>query len=119
MSRFARMLLSGGQLDGHRYIATADIRLMGSTQNKAITGREEGYGYGMFTKHADHGEAGLAPGMFGHEGALSTDFEVDPQDGLVFITMVQQASWAKGKGRGTIYDPFWKAAIAAFGRNKQ
>lgn len=116
MSRFARMLLRGGELDGHRYIAASDVRQMGSTQTAGVLPGEGGYGFGMFTRTKDHGQAGVAPGYFGHEGAWSTDFEVDPQDGLVFITMMQQGGWGKGKGRGTIYDPFWKAAIAAFGK---
>lgn len=117
MCRFAQMLLNGGELDGHRYIAAKDVRLMGSTETGDLLDKEQGYGYGMMTYRKDHGDDGLvAPGMFGHEGAWSTDFEIDPQDGLAFIIMVQQGGYAKGKGFGTIDQPFWDAAKAAFAK---
>lgn len=118
ISRYARMLLRGGELDGHRYIAAADVRLIGSTHTGDVNPQEHGYGYGMMTMSMDHGRDKLvAPGMFGHEGAWSTDFEIDPQDGLVFVTMMQQTRYAKGKSRNTVYRPFWNAAIAAFGHS--
>jgi CubicO group peptidase (beta-lactamase class C family) len=103
VSRFCRMILNGGMLDGKRYLSEAAVKQMTSKQTPAAL--KERYGFGWSSK---------VDGEFGHGGAYATNMTIDPQHGLVFIWMVQHADFP-GDGAKS-QDAFLQAAKAAFAK---
>jgi len=102
VARFCLMILNGGALDGKRYLSEAAVKQMTSKQTPdALT---EKYGLGWST----------GDGEFGHGGAYATNMTIDPQDGLVFIWMVQHAGFPGDGAKSR--DAFMRAAKAAFAK---
>ena len=116
---FCRMILSGGELNGKRYISQASLRQMTSTQTGDLLNKgkgENGYGFGWQTDRKAHNDTDPAPiAPCGHGGAYGTNMSVDPEHGLVFIYMVQVAGQL-GPDSGKIQPTFKKAALEAFAK---
>lgn len=103
-SRFARMLLNGGALDGVRILKPATVRMMTTSQlDPAIAERiwlptdkgEVGFGIDMAVRIDPPGRPGGKAGEVGEffwDGATYTLFWVDPKNHLtaVFFTQYQQ-----------------------------
>ena len=102
--RFAQMLANGGELDGARILGTETVALMmdnhlgsayGPSPMSSLNldmGMSEGMGYGLGGYSiTDTGLTGLpaSPGTYGWGGAASTDFLVDPEQGLVAMVLTQ------------------------------
>jgi CubicO group peptidase (beta-lactamase class C family) len=98
-TRFARMLLNGGELDGERVVEAATVELMRRNhlpsellpfQNFVVP--VPGYGFGLGSSVlmdvAASGAVGSV-GDYGWSGAASTHFWVDPQLGLTVVLMAQ------------------------------
>jgi CubicO group peptidase (beta-lactamase class C family) len=102
VARFCRMLLRGGELDGHRVLSEESVRQMTSRQTSADI--KEAYGLG-FT---------ISGASFGHGGAHATNMTIDPVSGLATVWMVQHAGFP-GNG-GAAQGQFQQAAAAAFAR---
>lgn len=102
VARFCLMILNGGALDGKRYLSEAAVKQMTSRQTPDALA--EKYGLGWST-----GE-----GEFGHGGAYATNMTIDRQHGLVFIWMVQHASFPGDGAKSR--EAFMKAAKAAFAK---
>jgi CubicO group peptidase (beta-lactamase class C family) len=66
---------------------------------------KDNYGFGYAVNGA----------TFGHGGAYSTHFDVDPQTGLVLVFMVQNAGWRNDDGK-KILPAFTQAAVERFGK---
>ncbi len=105
VTKFCRMILAGGELDGRRYVSEKSIREMGSNQTGEL---KQSYGLGWAAER----NAG-AP--FGHGGAHSTQMSVDPGRRLVVVFMVQHAGYKQPEGRD-IYSTFLNQARAAYGQ---
>jgi CubicO group peptidase (beta-lactamase class C family) len=103
VARFGQMLLNGGELDGKRYLSEAAVKQMTSKQTAEAIKSNYGFGYAV------NGET------FGHGGAYSTNFSVDPKMGLVLVFMVQNAGWRNDNGK-KILPAFTQAAIDRFGK---
>jgi CubicO group peptidase (beta-lactamase class C family) len=103
-SRFARMLLNGGSLDGKRIIGRKTLALMASNHLEGGRDMEEaaygpnigvvrtGMGFGLgFGVVLDPAKAQLAAsrGEFYWSGAASTHFWVDPSEDLTAVFMTQ------------------------------
>jgi CubicO group peptidase (beta-lactamase class C family) len=87
VSKFCRMILNGGTLNGKRYISPASLHEMTSTQNHGMGGSNYGLGWGI----SDSG--------FGHGGALKNSMEINPAKGRILIFMVQQSGpWGTADG---------------------
>lgn len=116
---FCRMILSGGVYHGRRYISTASLQQMTSTQTGNLPGHgadEGGYGLGWGTSHKLHAPSDPAPvGPCGHGGAYATNMWVDPPHGIVTVYMVQHAGYP-GKDGPRIQPAFQQAAQKAFGQ---
>jgi len=97
---FCRMLLNGGELDGHRYVSAAALGELTKRQTPATV--PESYGLGF----------SVSPDSFGHGGAHATNMEVRPADGLVIVWMVQHAGFP-GEG-GKAQGVFRQWATATF-----
>ena len=91
-ARFLQMLLNGGTLDGARILAPKTVRLMTTNQMDTLYSRAgEGFGLGFSTVERAGAEGRLeSVGTFGWGGAYGTEYEVDPQEGLVLVLMVQK-----------------------------
>jgi len=87
VSKFCRMILSGGTLNGKRYISPASLHEMTTRQNGGMGGANYGFGWGI-------SESG-----FGHGGANKNAMEINTAKGWVLIFMVQQAGpWGTPDG---------------------
>jgi CubicO group peptidase (beta-lactamase class C family) len=101
--RFAQMLLNGGELNGHRILAPAAVKLMTSNHlsPELLAGHfgignaqmRPGFGYGFNgAVEFDPQTAGLpdGKGTYNWDGAAGTWFWVDPTNDVVFVGMIQE-----------------------------
>ncbi len=104
IARFYRMLLSGGELDGRRYLSEAAVREL--TRRQTPADFKESYGLGF----------GVGGTTFGHGGAYSTNTTADTERNLIMVWLVQHAGFP-GEG-GKSQEEFRKAAFKMFGSGK-
>jgi CubicO group peptidase (beta-lactamase class C family) len=102
-ARFAQMLANGGELDGVRILSPKTVALynINHTPIEALPYGfvdndlyHAGYGYSLGTRVLmDVSKTGMAGsvGEFGWDGAYSTYFWVDPQEGLYGVLMLQHS----------------------------
>jgi CubicO group peptidase (beta-lactamase class C family) len=96
-TRFAQMLLNGGELDGVRILSPKTVELMSSDLlgDIPVAGGPilPGHGFGL-TVAVNRGPAKTATigsaGEFYWEGAAATDFFVDPKEKLIMVFMIQK-----------------------------
>jgi len=97
-ARFAQMLLSGGTLDGKRYLSPKTLEFMTSDHLGATVAKTAlylpgpAYGFGLgFATRLTGGEAAFAsaPGEYYWGGAGGTYFWVDPRTNLFVVFMMQ------------------------------
>ena len=101
------MLYNSGELNGHRILSPAAVRMMSSNQvgekYAAVMPyfpdglpRTAGMGFGFqvsITLAPDVSQSGRGRGSFGWDGAYGTDGWVDPEHELFATYFVQQSSW--------------------------
>ncbi|MGE5191309.1 MAG: serine hydrolase domain-containing protein [Deltaproteobacteria bacterium] len=104
ISRFYRMLLNGGELDGRRYLSESAVKEL--TRRQTPPDFKDSYGLGF----ASGGTT------FGHGGAYSTNTTADTRQGLILVWLVQHAGFP-GEGAKS-QEAFRKAAFEAFGPGK-
>jgi CubicO group peptidase (beta-lactamase class C family) len=102
VSRFCRMILAGGELDGKRYLSETALRQMTTRQTPAAI--KDSYGFGW----------AAGDGWCGHGGALATDMTVDTKRGLITVFLVQHAGFP-GNG-GAARGAFKQAAERLFAK---
>ena len=104
-SRFARMLLNGGELDGVRILHPATVRMMSTSQlDPAITDRswlvgkgELGFGIDFAVRLDPPKQGGTAGavGEFFWDGLANTLFWVDPKNKLTAVIFTQYMPFGK------------------------
>jgi len=105
-SRFARMLLNGGQLDGARILRPDTVRMMSTSQlDPATSDRswlvsdkgEMGFGIDLAVRIDPPGANGKAGevGEFFWDGAANTLFWVDPKNRLTAVLFTQYKPFGK------------------------
>jgi CubicO group peptidase (beta-lactamase class C family) len=96
-SRFCRMILNGGELDGKRYVNPESVARMTSVQTGDLkTGFTPGNGWGLgwcVVREPQGVTAMLSPGTFGHGGAYGTQAWIDPVKKRAYILMIQRAGF--------------------------
>ena len=102
VSRFYQMLLNDGELNGRRYLSVAALQEM--TRKQTPEGVKRAYGFGL----------NPVDDTFGHGGAYGTNTTADRATGLIYVWLVQHASFP-GDGANA-QDAFRKAAEAEFAR---
>lgn len=94
MSRFYRMVLNGGELDGKRVLSENAVAEMTRLQTGDLaTGFTPGNGWGLgwcIVREPQSVTEMLSPGTFGHGGAFGTQGWVDPKRKTVFVMMIQR-----------------------------
>jgi CubicO group peptidase (beta-lactamase class C family) len=112
LSRFCRMLLRGGELDGKRYLSEKAVRTMSAPQlGQVKLNAQESYGVGLSVKLTD--EEGPSAGSFGHRGACRTAMWIDPKNGLALVILVERADMP-GDQQKVMYGGFMKAAVEKY-----
>jgi CubicO group peptidase (beta-lactamase class C family) len=95
--RFCRMIQSGGELDGRRYLSREAVEQMTSIQTGELkTGFTEGNGWGLgwcVVRKPQGVTEALSSGSHGHGGAYGTQAWIDPQEKRVYVLMVQRANF--------------------------
>ena len=82
-SRFAGMLLNGGEFDGVRILSDSTVALIMANQLPAGVDYENGGSYGL------GGSVNPEKGHYGWSGAASTHFVVDKKNNMIIIAMTQ------------------------------
>lgn len=117
VSRFYRMLLRGGELDGRRVLKPETVARMTSVQSGDLkTGFVDGMGYGYacgIVREPQGVTSMLSPGTFGHGGAHGTQSWADPKRGIAYILMIQRAGFPNGDA-SDVRLAFQQAAANAF-----
>lgn len=91
VSKFCRMILNGGVLDGKRYVSPASLKAMTGVENGGM--EKQDYGFGWF----------ISKSGFGHGGAFKNAMDIDTATGRILIFMVQQdGAWGTPEGDGMI-----------------
>jgi len=87
VSKFCRMILNGGALNGKRYISANALKEMTSRQNGGLGGTSYGFGWSV------------SASGFGHGGAFKNAMEIDSVKGRILVFMVQQdGTWGTPEG---------------------
>jgi len=82
-SRFAQMLLNGGELEGARILKDSTVEMIMTNQLPAGVDYENGGSYGL------GGSVNPEKGHYGWSGAASTHFVVDKKNNMVIIALTQ------------------------------
>ena len=100
-TRFAQMLLNGGELDGVRILSPESVKAMAtSTLPEAIRcGAWEEWGISVRVIQHKEGWQVLNPGAFGWSGAYETHFFVDPSTNMCAVLFKNVTS---GLGAGAV-----------------
>ena len=103
-SRFARMLLRGGELDGVRILKEETVELMATVNQLSVAANmssTQNWGLSVRVREKTTSSQPLSAGSYGWSGAYGTHFWVDPELGYVAIYMLN-LSGAGGSGAPTV-----------------
>ena len=105
LTRFLKMFLNGGELDGVRVFSRAAVKAMTTDQTSQMTGIPSSQKVAMrcglgwrLAPSSCWGFFGdfLSPGSFGHGGATGTVFWADPDRNMTFVLLTTQPSiWSE------------------------
>lgn len=116
-SRFCRMLLNNGELDGHRVLSAAAVKTMRTiATGDLVPGFTPGNGWGIgccVVREPQGVTEHLSQGSFGHGGAYGTQAWIDPVKKRVYILMIQRANLPNADG-SQMRKVFQEQANAAF-----
>jgi CubicO group peptidase (beta-lactamase class C family) len=92
-SKFAQMLVNGGELNGKRLLSPRTVSYMASVHaSDTLEGRVPGEGFGLsvrVVKSAVASGSRVSDGSFGWSGAYGTHFWVDQKEDLIAVLMIQ------------------------------
>jgi uncharacterized protein YbbC (DUF1343 family)/CubicO group peptidase (beta-lactamase class C family) len=88
LTRFVRMLLGNGQLEGVRVLSPASVRAMTTPQTPAGMTAVRGLGWDIDTQFSSNRGDLFPIGSFGHTGFTGTSIWVDPSSGgwVIFLS---------------------------------
>ena len=109
-TKFARMLLGGGEVDGVRILSPESVKAMAtSTLPEAIRcGAWEEWGISVRVIQHKEGSQVLNPGAFGWSGAYETHFFVDPSTDMCAVLFKNVTS---GLGAGAVTSREFEAEV--------
>jgi len=96
-SRFARMLLRGGELDGARVLSPLTVARMTSASTPEDQVNVRGLGWDMDSSYSSNRGELLPMGSFGHTGFTGTSLWVDPAT-KVYVVFMSNRVHPDGKG---------------------
>jgi uncharacterized protein YbbC (DUF1343 family)/CubicO group peptidase (beta-lactamase class C family) len=88
LTRFVRMLLGNGQLDGVRVLSAASVKAMTSPQTPPGLTAVRGFGWDIDSQFSSNRGDLFPIGSFGHTGFTGTSIWVDPSSGswVIFLS---------------------------------
>lgn len=89
LSRFARMLLGGGTLNGRRVVSAATLADFTTVQNPAVSRRALGW---ETPTGGNSAGTRMSPVAFGHTGFTGTSLWVDPASGVYVILLTNRVN---------------------------
>jgi CubicO group peptidase (beta-lactamase class C family) len=104
--KFSHMLLSGGTVDGKRYLSSKTIRFMTTNQLSPVQignmdwDELQGYGYSCLMRVLlDAGVGGFngTPGEYGWGGWMGTYVSIDPAENMVLLFGTQRLGIGDGR----------------------
>jgi CubicO group peptidase (beta-lactamase class C family) len=115
-ARFAQMILSGGKLNGKRYLKPESVKALMTVHTDDLkTGFTDGNGWGLgwcVIRDQQGVTAMLSRGSAGHGGAYGTQAWLDPVKKRAYILMVQRANYPNADASDLRRD-FQQAAVDA------
>ncbi len=95
--QFAQMMLSGGELNGRRYLSPRTVSLMTSNHTGDLVNGQfgrpaRGMGFGLGVQVVEDPVAAdlrVSPGAWGWAGAYGTNVHIEPAEKMVTIIMMQ------------------------------
>ncbi len=97
LSRFARMLLNGGSLDGVRVMAPLTVTRMTSPSTPRTERNVRGLGWDIDSTYSSNRGELMGPGSFGHTGFTGTSVWIDPASDM-FVVFLSSRLHPGGKG---------------------
>jgi uncharacterized protein YbbC (DUF1343 family)/CubicO group peptidase (beta-lactamase class C family) len=97
LTRFARMLLRGGELDGARVMSPLTVARMISPSTPVDESNVRGLGWDMDSAFSSNRGELLPVGSFGHTGFTGTSIWIDPQT-KTFVIFLSSRLHPDGKG---------------------
>jgi len=90
LSRFARMILNGGTLDGIKILSPGMIAMMTSPQSPAGKEDVRGLGWDIDSRYSSLKGNFFSPESFGHTGYTGTSIWIDPSIGTYVILLTNR-----------------------------
>lgn len=120
LTQLYQMILRDGELDGHRFLQPATLRLMTTNQlgdlPKVSFAPGMHMGLGFHLVHAPQGVTeSLSAGSFGHGGAYGTQGWIDPVRRRAYVLLIQRTDLPNSDG-SEIRRVFQRTAVEFFGR---
>jgi len=97
LSRFARMMLNGGQLDGRRVLKKETVELMTSIHTPGDMKTKRGLGWDIDSPYSSPRGNHFAVGGYGHTGWTGGSLWIDPATRTIVILMTSRTH-PDGKG---------------------
>ena len=97
LSRFARMMLNGGQLDGRRVLKKETVELMTSVHTPGDMKTKRGLGWDIDSPYSSPRGNHFAVGGYGHTGWTGGSLWIDPATRTIVILMTSRTH-PDGKG---------------------
>jgi uncharacterized protein YbbC (DUF1343 family) len=97
LSRFARTLLRGGEIDGARVLAPLTVRRMTGPSTPRAMAHVRGLGWDMDSQYSSNRGELFPPGSFGHTGFTGTGLWIDPAS-RVYLVFLSNRVHPDGKG---------------------
>jgi CubicO group peptidase (beta-lactamase class C family) len=96
-TRFCRMLLNEGELEGNRLLSPESVKTMRTVvTGELTTGFTPGNGWGVaccVVREPQGVSESLSPGSFGHGGAYGTQAWIDPSRERIYVLMTQRSNF--------------------------
>ena len=97
LSRFARMLLGGGVLDGARVLSPLTVARMTSRATPPVMSANRGLGWDIDTTFSSNRGELFPIGSFGHTGFTGTSLWIDPASGM-YVVFLSSRLYPDGVG---------------------
>jgi CubicO group peptidase (beta-lactamase class C family) len=97
LARFARMMLSYGELDGVRVFQPETIRSLTAVQSSALIAEKRGYGWDIGSAYSRPRGQHFRLGSYGHTGFTGTSIWIDPGSNSFWILLTNRVH-PDGKG---------------------
>lgn len=116
LSRFARMYLNNGELDGVRVFDSATVKEFTSLQNASLSHRALGWEKPNGTNSAGHL---LSPSAFGHTGFTGTSIWMDPDKNLFIILLTNRVNPTRQNSKiGAVRQELADGVVQALSNNR-